>query len=146
MLLSKVPVGHNTVQTQWNGFVALLVSLGTLQIIYFELAATQLFKAGVDEQLIRSKTGHRSCNGVWSYKRQTEQLTWVTSNILNAFKGRTCSQDSNTVLANNTQVPSTCYAMDKDDKGKEHQIPLQLPNITINGSSHVTFPFGQTYM
>ena len=34
--------------------------------------ATRLFSAGADEQLIMEKTGHRSVDGVRSYKRTSD--------------------------------------------------------------------------
>ena len=46
--------------------------------------ATRLFDAGLDEQLITSRTCHSSTAGVRSYKRVTEPLREKTSDILNA--------------------------------------------------------------
>ena len=36
-------------------------------------AATRLFRAGIDEQLIMERTGHRSVDGVRNYKRTSEE-------------------------------------------------------------------------
>ena len=36
-------------------------------------AATRLYQAGLDEQLVMERTGHRSSEGVRSYKRTSEQ-------------------------------------------------------------------------
>ena len=47
-------------------------------------AATRLFEAGVDEQLIIQRTGHSSCAGICSYKRVGEKLHALTSDVLNA--------------------------------------------------------------
>ncbi len=44
--------------------------------------ATRLFDAGIDEQLIIARTGHSSTVGVRSYKRITEPLKEMTSNVL----------------------------------------------------------------
>ena len=46
-------------------------------------AATRLFDAGVDKQLIMKRTGHRSVAGVRSYKRVTDNLNMLTSSVLN---------------------------------------------------------------
>ena len=46
-------------------------------------AATRLFDAGVDEQIIMSRTGHSSANGVRSYKRMTDNLREKSSAVLN---------------------------------------------------------------
>ena len=47
-------------------------------------AATRLFTAGVDEQLIMSRTGHSSSCGVRLYKRVTGKLQEMTSAVLNS--------------------------------------------------------------
>ena len=44
-----------------------------------------MFDAGVDEQLIMYRTGHSSSEGVRSYKRVTENLKEMTSDVLNPF-------------------------------------------------------------
>ena len=36
-------------------------------------AATRLYESGVNEQLIMERTGHRSLEGIRSYKRTTAQ-------------------------------------------------------------------------
>ena len=141
---SKIPVGHNALQ---NTVKRLCASVGvTGHFSNHSLratAATRLFEAGVDEQLIMSRTGHRSCDGVRSYKRQTEQLKKVTSDVLNA--SRQNDQDSNAVVMNNTQPPttSTSDTRDKEDKDNTHLLPLQLPTITITNSSHVNLTIGR---
>ena len=48
--------------------------------------ATRLFEAGVDEQLIMLCTGHSTTSGVRSYKRVSEQLKEVTSDVLNGVQ------------------------------------------------------------
>ena len=81
---SKQPVGHNTLMNtvhrlcQEAGIEGFFTnhSLRTT-------AATRLFEAGVDEQLIMLRTGHRSATGVRSYKRTTSTLKKQTSTVLN---------------------------------------------------------------
>ncbi len=46
-------------------------------------AATRMFTPGVDEQAIMSVTGHSSTDGVRAYKRISEQLKELTSDVLN---------------------------------------------------------------
>ena len=46
-------------------------------------SATRLCTAGADEQLIMERTGHRSVDGVRSYKRTSDTLRQDVSNILN---------------------------------------------------------------
>ncbi len=60
-------------------------------------AATRLYQAAVDEQLIMERTGHRSIEGVRSYKRTTaaqqqqQQKQQGLSDVLNEMAlGRIC--------------------------------------------------------
>ena len=46
-------------------------------------AATRLFHAGIDEQLIMERTGHHSIDGVRSYKRTSQRQVEVLSDVLN---------------------------------------------------------------
>ena len=45
--------------------------------------ATRLYESGVDEQLVMERTGHRSLDGVRSYKRTTDTQREALSDILN---------------------------------------------------------------
>ena len=45
-------------------------------------SATRMFQGGVDEQLIMSRTGHRSIEGVWAYKRISDEQRTELSHIL----------------------------------------------------------------
>jgi len=44
--------------------------------------ATQLYQAGVEEQEIMARTGHRSVNSVRKYKRPSEEMMREISNVL----------------------------------------------------------------
>jgi len=44
---------------------------------------TRLYRAGVDEQLIMERTGHRSLDGVRSYKQTSKEQLEVVSDIVN---------------------------------------------------------------
>ena len=46
-------------------------------------ATSRLYHSGVDEQLVMERTGHRSVEGVRSYKRTSDQQREVLSDILN---------------------------------------------------------------
>ena len=46
-------------------------------------AATRLYQAGVDEQLVMERTGHQSLEGVRSYKRTSTDQRESMSDILN---------------------------------------------------------------
>jgi len=49
-------------------------------------AATRLYEAQVDEATIMHRTGHRSTEGVRVYKRATEKLKELSSNVLNQMQ------------------------------------------------------------
>ena len=49
-------------------------------------AATRLYHAGVDEQMVMEHTGHRSLEGVRTYKRISKQQRAALSDILNLKK------------------------------------------------------------
>ena len=49
-------------------------------------SATRLFDAEVDEQLIMTRTGLSSTDGVRAYKRTSDKLRQLTSDVLNSGK------------------------------------------------------------
>ena len=83
----SVVVGHNTLSStvkrlcQQGGFSGHYTN-HSLQAT----AATRMFEAGVDEQLIMQRTGHSTTAGVRSYKRVGEKLKTITSDALNGAK------------------------------------------------------------
>ena len=87
MWYSKTAIGHNTLAST----VKRLMTAAGLEGHYSNhslrrIAATRLFEAGVDEQLIMLRTGHSTTSGVRSYKRVSEQLKEVISDILNGVQ------------------------------------------------------------
>ena len=76
----KAPVGHNWLV---NVIPRLFKQTG-VSGKFRATTATRLFDAGVDKQLIMSRTGQSSTTGVRSYKHVTAQLCEKTSSILNA--------------------------------------------------------------
>ena len=54
--------------------------------------ATRLFSAGADEQLIMERTGHRSTDGVRSYKRTSDQQQEEVSDILSLTSSHSSKQ------------------------------------------------------
>ena len=53
------------------------------------MSITQLFQAGLEEQLITFHTGHQSLDGVHMYKRESEGQCQLVSSLL------TCSSATN---------------------------------------------------
>ena len=80
-------VGHNIL----GGVVKRLCASAGLQGHFTNhslraTAATRLFEAGVDEQLIMQRTGHSTTAGICSYKQVGEKLHSITSDVLNCNK------------------------------------------------------------
>ena len=69
----------------------MLVSPGSKQTIHCMRVtnATRLFQCGVEEQLIMTRTGHRSVSGVRTYKRVLDDQKETLSNILNSTTNAT---------------------------------------------------------
>ena len=67
---SHAPLGHNKLRNAVPDMCkqAGTVSPGTIQAT----AATRLYHAGVDEQMVMERTGHHSLEGVWTYKRTSK--------------------------------------------------------------------------
>ena len=82
---SKKPIGHNAL----DGTVARLCQGAKIPGYCTKhslrtTAATRLFHASVDEQLIMERTGHRNLEGVRSYKRTSDDQREALSDILNS--------------------------------------------------------------
>ena len=54
-------------------------------------AATRLYSSGIDEQLVMDRTGHRSTEGVRSYKRTSSEQQEAVFDILSSHK-RSCTE------------------------------------------------------
>lgn len=55
-------------------------------------AATRLYASGIDEQLVMERTGHRSTEGIRSYKRTTMEQKEVVSDILSNTAKKQCKE------------------------------------------------------
>lgn len=126
---SRTPLGHNVLgkivtdmmkQAGYDGHYtnhSLRVSL-----------ATRLFDAQVDEQLIMSRTGHSSTDGVRAYKRASSHLKKVTSDVLNNAKPSVPEKEPDP-----DPVKRPCVV---GVENKENSI--QLPTIQITGGTNIT--------
>ena len=128
---SKKPIGHNRL----DGTVARLCHEANIPGYRTNhslraTAATRLFHASVDEQLIMERTGHRSLEGVRSYKRTSDDQRESLSDILNSGpkkqKLAVASQPVATVSVHREQSSGPC---------REYQ-PPQL--TTHNNSMHTS--------
>ena len=81
---SKQAIGHNKQQSvvQRICSAARITGYKTNHSLR-ATAATRLFHHNVDEQLIMERTGHRSTDGIRSYKRTSEDQQQQISEILN---------------------------------------------------------------
>lgn len=105
---SKMPVGHNTLsrtvgrlcqQAGISGFK----TNHSLRVT----SATRLFQSGVDEQLIMSHTGHRSVDGVRSYKRISEQQKKALSSVLMSASSESQQTDDQPVTSKRRKVTTS---------------------------------------
>ena len=84
---SKIAMGHNTL----GKIISELIKEAGFEGHYTNhslrvTSATQLFNAEVDEQLIMARTSHSSTDGVRAYKRTSDKLRQLTSDVLNSGK------------------------------------------------------------
>ena len=80
----------------------------------------RLFHAGIDEQLIMERTGHKSLDGVRSYKRTSEEQQAALSDIVN-------------LSAPVTKKPNVMAASNQQMIGAAPGVSIQnCSNITIN--------------
>ena len=106
------PVGHNIL----GSVVKRLCEAAGLQEHYTNhflhaTAATRLFEAGVDEQLIMQHTGHSTTAAVRSYKRIGEKLRCVTSDVLNSEKKVKTEEAPNT---DSSECTPKCSSVDEN--------------------------------
>ena len=83
-LAGTTPIGHNTlsktVYVMQQELVVLKQTMHSLRVT----SATRLFQSGMDEQLIMGRTGHRSIDGIRTYKRVSNEQKEDISNVLNS--------------------------------------------------------------
>ena len=92
--------------------------------------ATRLFQAGVDEQLIMERTGHRSLDGVRSYKRTSPEQRQALSDIVNLTTPQPKKQK---MMSPHNPEAATCSQNTQQMGLAPAQISLQsCNNITFN--------------
>ena len=106
----------------------MLAFLGIKPTIPYKLTATaRLYQAGVDEQLIMEKTGHRSLEGVRSYKRVNIEQQENLRDILSATK-RPAIQSSSASVSSDTACQSILKT--KSTQAKRSQSKLKKLSST----------------
>jgi len=91
------PLGHNTLHKMVNRLCekANIFGSKTNHSLHAN-AATQLYKARVDKQLVMKRTGHRSLEGVHNYKQTSDTQRVALSDILNNKKA--CTSDNQVLV------------------------------------------------
>jgi len=81
---SVKPLGHNTINNTMSRLCK-AAGIGGFKTNHSlrATAATRLYQSGVDEQMIMEKTGHRSLDGIRSYKRTSDEQRETLSDIMN---------------------------------------------------------------
>ena len=102
---SSVPVGHNTLAKTVGRICAAAGIEGfktnhSLRVT----TATRLFQAGVEEQLIMKRTGHRSVDGIRLYKRISSDQDQTISAILNSNTASSAIQTTSSTTCKRQKV------------------------------------------
>ena len=93
-------------------------------------AATRLYASGVDEQLVMERTGHRSLEGIRSYKRTTSNQKEAVSDILSNTKKHCAVKEEQNTSMPIAQTASVHQAQNASLPGS--YIFNQCGSVTIN--------------
>ena len=144
---SKLSIGHNTL----SNTVARVCKAGGINGYKTNhslrvTTATRLFQRGVDEQLIMSRTGHRSIEGVRTYKRVSEEQTKGLSYVLNdATNGAPATKKCKSVVPAlqptcTTSIANTNHSSADSDISQASVTNSLIPStFHFSGCSHITF-------
>ena len=99
-------------------------------------AATRLFEADVDEQLIMLRTGHSRTSGVKSYRRFGEKLKSVPSDVLNGTK----KLKQNSEYLKSVRQVGEVWKVLRMVIGSQGQLSdkLKLPMLSFAGATNFT--------
>ena len=114
---------------------------------------TRLFQSGIDEQLIMSRTGHRSIDGIRKYKRISNEQKEATSEVLNSAtngeplsivkKSKLSKEENDDSCTSVSVVSSTQVAVNNsfNSSVRPTSSSAMVPNITFNSCSSVTINY-----
>ena len=127
---SVKPLGHNPLNNIVRGMCnAAGISGYKTNHSLRVTTATRLYQAGVDEQLIMERTGHRSLDGVRCYKRTSEEQRVALSDIVNLTAPKTKKQK---VSSSHESQAAACSQLSQQMGSAPAQISLQhCSNITL---------------
>ena len=147
---SKTPIGHNTLNTTISRICKAAGVTGyktnhSLRVT----TATRLFQKGVEEQLIMSRTGHRSVEGVRTYHRIGDEQRQMMSDILNeATNGEEETPSSKRIkvvpsssTSSPTHVSTTSNTVNSIQANSSTSSASFIPSIHFTGCSAVTVNF-----
>ena len=140
---SKVALGHNGLQQTIPRLMKNAGYTGYYTNHSMRVsAASCLFDSGVDEQAIMSVTGHSSTDGVRCYKRMSEKLKELTSDVLTqtgvevpVAPAKKCKTGDNGKENLPVAVPPRC-------DGEKALKATVDPVFQISGGSHITINIG----
>ena len=99
-------------------------------------AATRLYDAEVDEATIMERTGHRSVEGIRTYKRASDKLKQFSSNVLNHNHKR--AKVESYCGSNQLAPESDKCCNDENLKPATPQLNASLPRIDFSNASNCT--------
>ncbi len=115
--------------------------------------ATRLFQSGVDEQLIMSRTGHRSVAGVRTNKRVSEEQKRALSSVLNSTtSSSTCSSDDYLPVEKKAKLSLSVLSSDETATSKSEPMDTKtdfvnkISGIHFHGCSTITVTYISKYM
>ena len=144
----KVPLGH----CKLAGVVPRLMKNACIPGYFINhslraTATTRLYDGQVDEASIMERTGHRSVEGVREYKRSSDKLKQLSSNVLNRGGCKKAKVESSIVGTNvcageeSSKPVNVCASEDENSK----PVP-SLPKIDFSNAVNCTVNFTFTHL
>ena len=132
---SKQPLGHNKLHKMMSSICSAAgISGYKTNHSLRATSASRLYQTGIDEQLIMERTGHRSIEGVRSYKITNVDQEKAVSNILQQADSH--HQPCGTTGTINQLTSKTTF-----NHTKNFPSHSALPNINIKDCTQITFNF-----
>ena len=98
--------------------------------------ATRLYASGVDEQLVMERTGHRSLDGVRTYKRTSNEQQVAISDVLNRVKRSRVESPPNTQTISTPTMPGPLAVPPQATQAPVTQFAQTSTIATIPGHFH----------
>ena len=130
---SKQPLGHNKLHKMMSSICSAAgISGYKTNHSLRATSASRLYQTGIDQQLIMERTGHRSIEGVRSYKITNMDQEKTVSNVL--------QQESSHHPPYVSNSPDT-VKVTTFNQTKNFPSHSTLPNINIKDCTHISFNF-----